>query len=148
MSKELFSLLNAEVEERASKEDRGALSEVAALYEGDLPAQFLKYFPKNEPHHVVNMVRLAHDDLATSIGRMPDIVVDPTNHTNAELKKIGKLERIATNYLVESTPGGREFMWELAWWLLAGRAVVICVPDSERSAPRFEMRDPRTCYPG
>ena len=148
MSRQLYDLLHAEVESRASREDRADIAEIASLYEGEIPARYKKYFPTNEPHHVVNMVRLAHDDLATSIGRMPDIVVDPINHTNAEQKKVGLLEKIATDYLVNSFPSGREFMWELAWWVLAGRAIAIVVPDEERMQPRFEVRDPRTCYPG
>lgn len=148
MSKQLYDLLHGTIEERAATEDRAQISEIAALYEGELPERFKKYFPTNEPHHVVNMVRLAHDDLATSIGRMPDIVVDPINQSNAELKKVGKLEKIATSYMVNAYPGGREFMWELAWWLLTGRAVAMVVPDNENNRPRLELRDPRHCYPG
>lgn len=148
MSKQLYDLLHGTVEERAATEDRAHLSEIANLYEGNLPDEYQKYFPSNEPHHVVNMVRLAHDDLATSIGRMPDIVVDPLNQSNAELKQVGLLEKIATSYLINAFPSGREFMWELAWWLLAGRAVALVVPDGDANRPRLELRDPRNCYPG
>jgi hypothetical protein len=146
MSKQLYELLSGTIEERAATEDRAQISEIANLYEGKLPDQYLKYFPQNEPHHVVNMVRLAHDDLATSIGRMPDIVVDALNQSNSELKKVGLLEKIATNYLLSSLPAAREFMWQLAWWTLTGRAVAIVVPGEE--GPHFELRDPRSCYPG
>lgn len=148
MSKQLYDLLHSTVEERAATEDREQLTRIARLYEGELPDEFLKYFPSNEPHHVVNMVRLAHDDLATSIGRMPDIVVDPLNQSNVELKKVGLLEKIATAYVHNAHPSGREFMWELAWWLLAGRAVAIVTPDDEAGRPRLQLRDPRHCYPG
>ena len=148
MSEQLYRDFVKEIDMRSHREDREQLSEISNLYEGQIPARYKKYFPQGEPNHVVNMVRLAHDDLATSIGRMPDIVVDPINHTNKELKRVGLLEKIATDYLVHSEPSGRELMWEIAWWVLTSRAVVIVTPNMETQKPMFEIRDPRTCYPG
>jgi len=143
---ELFRTLKSELELRKPVEDLTEFSVLAELYEGKLPEQYQKYFPKDEPTHVVNMVRLAHDDLATQIGRLPDIVKDPVDRTAAEGKRVGLLERIAFSYLKNSLPGGKEFMWEVAWWLLVGRAIVIVTTDE--NGPRFEIRDPRDCYPG
>ena len=148
MSKHLYQLLSQEADMRSSIEDVQGYAEIADLYEGKLPSRFDKYFPKSEPNHVVNMIRLAHDDLATQVGRTPDFVVDAQNQTAAEMKRASKLERIAYSYLDNSRPSGRLFMWELAWWLLVGRAVAIVVPDEENRRPIYELRDPRTCYPG
>ncbi len=148
MSKHLFDLLSREAELRASVENVSTYSELADLYEGKLPSRYDKYFPKQEANHIINMIRLAHDDLATQVGRIPDFVVNAQNQTAAEMKRASKLEKIAFSYLNGSRPTGRLFMWELAWWLLVGRAVAIVVPDTEKERPVYELRDPRTCYPG
>lgn len=144
---ELYSILKSELTSRSKVEELAGFGVLADLYEGKLPESYKRFFPKNEPTHVVNMVRLAHDDLATQVGRMPDLVKDPENRTAAEGERVGKLERIAMQYVKNSLPGGKQFMWELAWWLLGGRAVAI-ITDDGVSGPRFELRDPRSCYPG
>lgn len=145
---ELFSLLNQQVELRAWTKERSDLDEMAKLYEGEMPERYRKFFPKNSPELLAQVIPLAWSDLATQAGRLPDLRGEPRNMTSRELKAVGKLEKIGFSYLRAAKPTGKSFMWQLAWWLQLGRAVAIVTPDFEKQMPRFEVRDPRTCYPG
>jgi hypothetical protein len=73
---------------------------------------------------------------------------DALNSSNTELKRVGKLERIAFGYLDRSKPHGKILMYHLAWWLIGGgRSVVVVEPDMDNKSPAYSIRDPRTCYP-
>lgn len=148
MSKELYALLDKEVIARDWKEGIAEMDEMAAIYEGELPARFEQFFPKSVPKHLVQVIPLAWDDLATQAGRMPDLRGEPKNHTRKELAAVGLLEKIGFSYLRQARPTGKVFMKGLAWWLQIGRAVAIVTPDWEAKIPRLELRDPRSCYPG
>jgi hypothetical protein len=148
MSSELYKLLDDAVSQREWETERKDLEEMCSLYEGELPARYRKFFPKNSPEMLVQVISLAHDDLATQAGRLPDLRGEPRNMTQKELKAVGLLEKIGFCYLRNSAPTGKKFMKQLAWWLQLGRAVAIVTPDFENAMPRFELRDPRTCYPG
>ena len=149
MSKEAYNLLKAEVTLRHENVDIQQMDEMARLYEGEIPPQYAEFFPKNSPVHVINMIRLAWDDLASSVGRFPDFVADPLNASDAELKRVGLLERIGHSYLRTALPTGKEFLFATAWWMVGtGKAVAVVVPDVKEKRPRMEFRDPRTCYPG
>jgi hypothetical protein len=124
------------------------MNEMADIYEGVLPARYEQFFPKSVPKHLVQIVPLAWDDLATQAGRLPDLRGKPRNQTRKELAAIGLQEKIAFSYLHDALPTGKQFMKDLAWWLQVGRAVAIVTPDDENQTPRFELRDPRTVYPG
>ena len=148
MSKELYSLLNQAVVDRKEIFNTGEIAELAEIYEGEIPAEFHQYFPRSSPIHNVNTIRLAWDDLAGSVGRVPEFVSDPMDQTDREMKKNAKLERIAQSYLRESYPSGKKFMFSMAWWLVGtGHAVAVLVPDDVGKRPRYEVRDPRHCYP-
>jgi hypothetical protein len=126
----------------------GEIAELAEIYEGEIPAEFRQYFPRSSPIHNVNTIRLAWDDLAGSVGRIPEFVSDPMDQTSTEQKRNAKLERIAQSYLRESYPSGKKFMFSMAWWLVGtGHAVAVLVPDDKEKRPRYEVRDPRHCYP-
>lgn len=149
MSKSAYQLLKSEVTQRERSADIAEMDKMSKLYEGELPAEYDQYFPTNSPIHIINMIRLAWDDLASSVGRFPDFVADPVNASDAELKRIGKLEHIAHSYLRDSAPTGKEFLFSTAWWLVGtGHAVAVVVPDTKNKRPRIEARDPRTAYPG
>lgn len=148
MSKALFDLLNDQIQARQWTEAQNQLDEMARLYEGELPSRYRRFFPKNTPEHLVQVIPLAWDDLATQAGRLPDLRGEPRNQSRKELKAVGLLEKIGFSYLREAKPTGKLFMKQLAWWLQLGRAVALVTPDFEKQMPRFELRDPRTCYPG
>jgi hypothetical protein len=148
MSQELYKLLDDAVSQREWEAERKELEEMCHLYEGELPARYKKFFPKNSPEMLVQVISLAHDDLATQAGRLPDLRGEPRNMTQKELKAVGLLEKIGFSYLRNSAPTGKLLMKQLAWWLQLGRAVAIVTPDFEKQMPRFELRDPRSCYPG
>lgn len=147
-SKELYATLDAEVQARDWKNEQGEIDEMTRLYEGELPQRYKKFFPQSVPEHLVQVIPLAWDDLATQAGRLPDLRGEPRNRSQAELAAVGKLEKIGFYYLRCSKPTGKQFMKQLAWWLQLGRAVAIVTPDFDKQVPTFQLRDPRTCYPG
>jgi hypothetical protein len=143
-----FDLAEEAIRQRQWNEGIATLNVMADLYEGKLPSEYNKYFPNEEPKQVVNLVKLAWNDLAISIGRLPDLRSDPLNSSNEELKRVGMHEKIGFSYLNNSKPSGKQLMFHLAWWLVGGgRAVVVLEPDAEAKSPTFTIRDPRTCYP-
>jgi len=145
----IYDELHKEAHRRRDEESIAHMDELSRLYENELPGRFDKYFPSGTPKHVVGLIKLAQDDLATSIGRVPDFRGDPDTESNSEGKRIGKLERIAHAYLRNGEPSAKEFMWDLAWWLLIGRAVAIVKPGKDvhgQPAPVFSVRDPRTAH--
>jgi hypothetical protein len=148
MTAALFDLLNSQVEMRSWTEERAELDEMTALYEGELPSRYKKFFPKASPEMLVQVIPLAWDDLATQVGRLPDLRGEPGDLGKKEEKAAGMLEKIGFSYLRNAKPTGKSFLKQLAWWLQLGRAVAIVTPDWETRSPRFELRDPRTCYPG
>jgi hypothetical protein len=141
-------MLHSEVIARDWHEGQQDMEEMAKIYEGELPARFEQFFPKSVPKHLVQVVPLAWDDLATQVGRLPDLRGEPKNKTRAELKAVGLLEKIGFSYLRTAQPSGKIFMKNLAWWLQIGRAVAVVTPDVENQRPSMELRDPRTVYPG
>lgn len=148
MSKEVFGLLESEVASRDWHEGQQDMEEMAKIYEGELPPRFEQFFPKSVPKHLVQVVPLAWDDLATQAGRMPDFRGEPKDKRRSELKAVGLQEKIAFSYLRTALPTGKVFMKDLAWWLQIGRAVAVVTPDEENQRPSLELRDPRTVYPG
>ena len=148
MSKQVYDQLDAEVQKRSWADGQAEMNMLADIYEGRLPESLKDFFPKNQPRHLVNMIKSAWNDLATSIGRIPEFRHDTLNDTDKELKKVGLLEKVAFNYLRMSDPSAPMFMWQLAWYLIGfGRAVAIVKPDMERGGPIFDLKDPRTAYP-
>lgn len=148
MSREIYQLLDTEVIHRDWTKGQQEMEEMAQIYEGNLPARFEQFFPRSVPKHLVQVIPLAWDDLATSAGRLPDFRGEPKTKRRSDLKAVGLQEKIAYSYLRTAEPTGKVFMKGLAWWLQLGRAVAIVVPDPVNQRPSLELRDPRTCYPG
>ena len=117
MSTELFTLLDNQVQMREWSEERHELEEMTRLYEGEIPSRYKKFFPKNTPEHLVQVIPLAWDDLATQAGRLPDLRGEPRDLSKKEEKAAGLLEKIGFSYLRAAKPTGKSFMKQLAWWL-------------------------------
>ena len=145
---ELFKTLEQEITARDWQQGQSEIDELTAVYEGELPPQYEKYFPDSSPKHIINMTRLAWDDLAASIGRMPEVRAEPESNSGKERDRTAKLEHIGQWYLKNAEPEGKQFLRQLAWWLLTGRAVAIVKPDYAHKRPTFSLRDPRSVYPG
>lgn len=148
MSREVYGMLESEISARDWSAGQSDMEEMAKIYEGELPARFEQFFPKSVPKHLVQVVPLAWDDLATQAGRLPDLRGEPKDKKRSELKAVGLQEKIAYSYLRTAQPTGKVFMKDLAWWLQIGRAVAIVTPDTKNQRPTLELRDPRTVYPG
>ena len=148
MSLKLYDILRDEVERRIDDEHIAETDMMCNLYEGELPPEYNKYFPKTAPKHVVQLVRDAWDDLAAQVGKLPDLRVDALKETDKEQKIVEKLERIGYLYFNEAEPSGRILMRQLAWWLVGtGRACVYIRPDEEKKAPILTIRDHRNVFP-
>ena len=148
MSKHIYDMLLKEQKRREDGEWLEQANLMAALYHGVLPDSYMKFFPKNAPTHIVQVIRNAWDDLATSIGRLPDLRADALDETVAEEKRAGKLEMIGFKYMDDAEPSARLLMRMNAWWLVGtGRSVLMVRPDDEKGSPIFSYRDPRNCYP-
>ncbi len=143
-----FDLLAEEAERRKDTDMLTDMEEMASVYEGNLPSKFDRYFPNNETRHIVNLIRLAWDDLATSVGRLPDLRAETRNLTDREQKRAGLLERIGFNYIRNAEPSGKILMWTAAWDLVGlGANCLLVVPDLETKQPLITIRDPRTARP-
>ncbi|KKL23971.1 hypothetical protein LCGC14_2420020, partial [marine sediment metagenome] len=148
MSKRIYETLAAEVRRREDSEWINEANLMANLYHGKLPQEYLKFFPKKAPTHIVQVIRLAWDDLASSVGRTPTFRVDPLDETAKEEKRAGKQEKIASKYLDDAEPSGRLLNRMSAWWLVGtGRSVIMVRPDDKLGKPILTYRDPRNCYP-
>ncbi len=148
MSSTLYDELHQEAQVRRNHAVKANMQMMADLYAGRLPAQYEKYFPKNAPRVNVQLIKNAHDDLSTSVGRLPDLRTDALDETAAEEKAAGLHERIGHHYLRNAEPTGKQFMWQLAWWLVGtGRAVALVRPDKEKKMPVLSIRDARTAMP-
>ena len=125
------------------------MHDLAMVYEGDMPIEYVDFFPKNTPRHDVNFIGLAWDDLAQTVSRAPEVQVDPINLSNASIRKAAKLEKIVTGYFQSARPFDSAFLFTNAFNTVGyGKFVAIAVPDSTSKTPRFEARDPRNCFPG
>ena len=148
MSKEIYDDLFREASRRSNEEQVQAMQKMADLYRGKLPPEYEKYFPTNAPRHIIQLVKNAWNDLTAEVGKFPDLRSDPLDETIAEEKASGLHERIGSYYLNNAEPTGKQFMWQLAWWLVgAGRSVAIVRPDSEKMMPVMSLRDPRSAKP-
>jgi len=138
-----------DVRRSAKQVEYDDMYKLTEVYEGDLPAEYVDFFPKNTPRHEVNFIGLAWDDLAQTVARAPEIQVDPVNTSNLAVRKAEKLEHIVTGYFQNAAPFDSAFLYQNAFNLVGlGKFVAICVPNGEHKVPQFEARDPRNCFPG
>jgi hypothetical protein len=148
MSKEIYRDLSNEAQVRHDASQIEAMQQMADLYRGHIPPEYEKYFPSTAPKHIVQLVKNAWNDLTAEVGKFPDLVSDPLDETSREDKKAGLHERIGANYLNNAEPTGKQFMKQIAWWLVGvGRAVAIVEPDDDKMLPIFGIRDPRSAKP-
>lgn len=150
MSRKLYDSIHAEatLREEIYSEAVAEMNVLADIYEGKLPAEYDQFFPKTMPKHIINMIRLAWDDLAGDVGRRPDIIADAENASDTELARTDKLEKIAYSYLDASLPSSKAFTRKAAWWIVGtGFMCALAIPVEDRKTIRFEVRDPRTALP-
>ena len=148
MSLTTYKLLKDQVERRRDAAHIAETDMMCNLYEGELPPEYNKHFPKTAPKHVVQLVRDAWDDLAAQVGKLPDLRVDALKETDIEQKLVEKLERIGYLYFNHAEPSGRLLMRQLAWWLVGtGRACVYIRPDEDGQKPVLTIRDHRNVFP-
>jgi hypothetical protein len=148
MSLEAYKQLADEILLRKDHALSDEMARMAKVYEGELPPEYDKFFPTDSPKQVVNLIRLAWDDLATDVGRFPDLRSEPQDNSDKEQKITSLLERIGFSYIRNAEPTGKMMMRMIAWWLVGvGRAVAVVTPDPETKMPRIGVRDPRNAYP-
>jgi hypothetical protein len=122
------------------------------VYEGILPPPFNDFFHEEMHLHIINMIRLAWDDLATLAGKEFPISVEGENDSATALQRAQKIERVGYGYNRAGRNAGgvtmKSLMKILMWWLVGtANAVGMTLPDYENHSPYFTFRDPRTHYP-
>ena len=63
MTLEVYKLLDDEVRKRQDDVLLADMNLMANIYEGVLPSEYDQFFPKGAPKQIVNLIRLAWDDL-------------------------------------------------------------------------------------
>ena len=129
-----------------------AMDELLMVRDGEVPARYSDMFHEDIPVYLLNMMRLAHDDLTAMAGKVFPIYVPPKNNSAKAATKAEKVEKIAYGWNdAARRAGGPTFdsiMDKLAWWLvLCADAVAMVLPDYKNKTPYFTFRDPRTHYP-
>ncbi|HXF73063.1 MAG TPA: hypothetical protein VNO79_10695 [Actinomycetota bacterium] len=128
------------------------MDEIVGVYLGQLPDTFRDFFHEEMHPHVINMIRLSWDDLASLAGKVFPVFVRPDNDTPTAKERAERLEKIAYGYndagrIVGAIDAGL-LSKVLAWWMVGvAEAVAMVLPDYERKTPFFTFRDPRTWYP-
>lgn len=122
------------------------------IYYGGLPEEFNDYFDPEMHVHLINMIRLAWDDLANLSGKVFPLYVEPDNNTPTARERAEKAEKIAYGwYRAGRVVGGvtKDLLQKvLAWWMVGcGNAVAMALPSYEHKTPYFTFRDPRTHFP-
>ena len=128
------------------------MDELVGIYLGILPPIFQEMFHEEMTPHVINMIRLSWDDLASLAGKPFPVYVRPDNDTAAAKERAERLEKIAYGYNEAGRIVGAIDMSLLskvwAWWIVGtGEAVGMVLPDYRRKTPYMTFRDPRTYYP-
>lgn len=132
--------------------EHAVMDALVNIYFGGLPPEFDDYFDPEMHVHLINMIRLAWDDLANLSGKTFPIYVEPDNNTPTARTRAEKVEKIGYGYnRAGRIVGGisKELLQKvIAWWMVGtGNAVVMALPDYRHKTPYFTFRDPRTHYP-
>ncbi len=148
MSIELYETIHQQALVRKNEDMISAMTVMADIYNGQLPPEYRKFFPKDQPPKIVNVVRNAWDNLATSAGRIPELHAEALDESAKEEREAGLRERIAQSYMDTAEPTSAQFMRQIAWWLIGtGRSVAMVRPNNKKGGPILSIRDPRTALP-
>ena len=148
MSKAIYDDLWREANRRSNETVKTNQNRMANLYRGKLPDEYEQYFPVGQPKNIIQLVKNAWNDLSSEVGRAPELVSPPLDESRTESKLAGLHERIGYYYLRNAEPTGKQFAWQLAWWLVGtGMAVGMVKPDMDKKMPVLTIRDPRTALP-
>lgn len=133
----------------ASHKDKDTLVQ---LWHGELPSEFDDFFAPGMHIHLINMTRLAWDDLANLTGKVFPIKVPAKSDSSPQQKAAETVEEVNHAYngagLVRGGMGMDLLMKVLSWWLVGtADAVAMVLPDYELQTPFFHFRDPRSHYP-
>jgi hypothetical protein len=128
------------------------MDDLVGVYHGTLPSDYDDFFHPEMHVHVVNMIRLAWDDLATLAGKEFPLFVRPDNGTVAAKQRAEKLEQVGYGYNRAGRIAGsihmKQLMKVLSWWLVGcANSVAMVLPDFKHKNPYFTFRDPRSHYP-
>jgi hypothetical protein len=122
------------------------------VYQGGLPAEFSDFFHDEMHVHLVNMIKLAWDDLAALAGKEFPLFVPPEGNDTGPKERAERLEKWGYGVNAAGRAAGgvsmKSLMKVLMWWLVGtANAVLMVLPDYENQSPYFTFRDPRTFYP-
>jgi hypothetical protein len=132
--------------------DHAVMDKLVNAYFGVLPAEFNDYFDPEMHVHVINMLRMAWDDLAIRAGKTFRVTVRPDNDSDTARARAEKQEKIG--YWYNEAGGciggiGRDMVQKVqAWWMVGcANAVYLTLPSYQDETPFITFRDPRTYFP-
>jgi hypothetical protein len=133
-------------------QDHADMDRMIDVYMGGLPDEFDDMFHEEMHVHLINMIRLAWDDLAWLAGKEFPIYVPPEGNTTAEITRAERLEKWGYGVNAAGRLAGgvtmKSLMKILAWWMVGcANAVAMVLPDFKHKTPYLTWRDPRTFYP-
>lgn len=136
----------------AYADDHREMDKLIGAYYGVLPSEFDDYFDPEMHVHVVNMMRLAWDDLAARAGKVFQLKVKPDNNTPTARERAQKQVNIGCSYNNAGWKVGgisRALLNSVqAWWMVGcANGVYLVQPNYKHQTPFFTFRDPRTYYP-
>lgn len=147
---DLAAVFNARALNHGPKHD--TQSEVIDVYNGNIPARFADLFHEEQRVHLVNMLRLAADDLAGMAGQEFPLYFPPENDTPTAKDRAEKRETVCYGYnAAGQRNGGVSMKGVMAvngfYLVTTAEAVFMVLPDYRRKTPYFTFRDPRTHFP-
>lgn len=124
---------------------------IIGVYFGDYPVEFEDFFDNLDHNFVINMIRLAWDDLASMAGQEFPLYFPTENETAAQRDKAEKREKVCYGYNSAGRRAGGMDMKGLSHalgWYLVGCAEAVATVDLDyaRKTPYFDWRDPRSFY--
>ena len=132
--------------------EHSAMDSIINSYDGLISEEFADFFHEEQHVHIVNMIRLAWDDLAWLAGKEFPLYVKPEKQDATNKERAERIEK--WGYAINAAgrqAGGitmKSLMKVLMWWLVGtANAVAMVLPDYENQSPFFTFRDPRTHYP-
>ena len=132
--------------------DVNAMDVMVSVYEGGIPEELADMFHEEMHVHLINMIRLAWDDLAWLAGKEFPLYVDPERQDATSKARAERIEKWGYSINAAGRQAGgitmKSLMKVLMWWLVGcANAVAMVLPDFEHQSPFFSFRDPRTHLP-
>lgn len=140
-------LLQLVTHRREYYQDRNQrMSTLVSIYNGELHKVYPKEFPADDIPIAPNLIKLAWDQFAAMVSKVPDKTIRPVGVSDAANERASKIEQIVHSY--DEGDRIKVLTHMAAWYLIGcGQCVWLVLPDFVCNKPRFHVEDPRNTYP-